>query len=137
MGVMQDLGTAVGSADWVAATCPLTAETRGIFDAPLFARFQPHASFINVARGGVAREADLIDALRGGRLECAYLDVFEVEPLPPDSALWDMPNVLLSPHCAGDTRGRHARISEMFLANLEHWVRGEPMDNQAPGPFVA
>jgi len=137
MGVLQDLGQAVGSADWVVAACPLTPETRGIFNAELFARFQPHASFINVARGAVAREADLIEALRGGRIESAYLDVFEVEPLPAESPLWDMPNVLLSPHSAGDTRGRHARIAEIFLSNLERWTRGEPMINQAPAAGAA
>lgn len=131
MGVIQDLEAAVGTADWVVATCPLTAQTRGIFNASLFARCQPHASFINVARGGVANEGDLIDALRTGRIEAAYLDVFEVEPLPKDSPLWDLPNVLLSPHSAGDTRGRHARIAEIFLSNLDRWVEDKPLANRA------
>jgi len=131
MGVMQDLGRAVQDADWVVAACPLTDATRGIFDAKLFARFQTHAAFINVARGGVAKEADLIDALQSGRIESAYLDVFEVEPLPMESPLWDMPNVLLSPHSAGDTRARHARIAEIFLSNLERWLRGADLINRA------
>lgn len=130
VGVLQDLGQAVESADWVVAACPLTAETKGIFNAELFARFQPHASFINVARGAVAQEPDLIEALRNRRIESAYLDVFEVEPLPADSPLWDLPNVLLSPHSAGDTRGRHARIAEIFLDNLERWASGEALINQ-------
>jgi phosphoglycerate dehydrogenase-like enzyme len=129
-GVLRDLGEAVQSADWVVAACPLTDETRGIFNAELLARFQPHASFINVARGAVACEPDLIEALRRRRIESAYLDVFAVEPLPEDSPLWDLPNVLLSPHSAGDTRGRHARIAEVFLDNLDRWACGKALVNR-------
>ncbi|AKQ55433.1 D-2-hydroxyacid dehydrogenase [Bordetella hinzii] len=129
MGTLDELGDAVATADWVVAACPLTPQTRGLFSDAVLRRFAPHASFINIARGGVVDEAALIDALRSGRMEAAYLDVFEVEPLPAASPLWELPNVLLSPHSAGDTRGRHARIAEIFLANLKRWLHGQALDN--------
>ncbi len=136
VGTMAQLDEAVATADWVIAACPLTPQTTGIFDRRVFARFQPHASFINIARGGVANEADLVEALSTGVVASAYLDVFEVEPLPQASPLWGMSNVLLSPHSAGDTRGRHARIAEIFLRNLDRWVGQEALENRAPGPFA-
>lgn len=129
-GSVADLPSALKDADWVVAACPLTDETRGMFNKDIFACFQPHASFINVARGAVAVESDLIEALRRGQIEGAYLDVFEVEPLPKESPLWAMDNVLISPHSAGDTRGRHIRVAEIFLDNLNNWVQRSPLLNR-------
>jgi phosphoglycerate dehydrogenase-like enzyme len=81
------------------------------------------AGLINVARGEVVVEKDLIEALQTGNLGSAYLDVFEHEPLSPSSALWSLPNVILTPHSAGFSSGNEARVSQMFLDNLATWVK--------------
>jgi phosphoglycerate dehydrogenase-like enzyme len=119
-------------ADWLVITCPLTAETRGLIDAAALARLPPTACVINVARGQIIDQSALIAALRGGALAGAYLDVFETEPLPPTSPLWDLPNVLLSPHDCGASTGNPLRASGLFLANLERWLRGEALVNELP-----
>jgi phosphoglycerate dehydrogenase-like enzyme len=111
-------------ADWLVIACPLTEETRGWIDAAALARLQPHARIINVARGPIVDEGALIEALRRGALAGAYLDVFAQEPLPARSPLWDLPNVLISPHDSGASTGNAFRASELFLQNLERWVRG-------------
>ena len=72
----------------------------------------------------------MIAALLNGRVAGAYLDVFAEEPLPVDSPLWDLPNVILSPHDSAASTGNSARVSELFLRNLEHWLRGEPLENE-------
>ncbi len=108
-------------ADWLVITCPLTAETRGMVDAGLLARLPRGARIINVARGEIIAESALIDALRSGRLAGAYLDVFEKEPLAPDSALWDLPCVLVSPHNAAAASGNEQRVNRIFLDNLAYW----------------
>jgi phosphoglycerate dehydrogenase-like enzyme len=117
-------------ADWLVLACPLTAETRGLIDAAALACLPPGACVINIARGQVIEEPALIDALRRGHVGGAYLDVFVEEPLPADSPLWDMPNVILSPHDAGAATGNAGRVSELFLRNLERWVRGEALENE-------
>lgn len=127
---MPALPEAVATADWVLAACPLTPETTHLFDQRVFERFKPGAGFINIARGGVVDEPRLVEALQSGRVASAYLDVFEVEPLPADSPLWTMPNVILSSHSAGDTTGRHARIADIFLDNLARWGAGEALRNE-------
>jgi phosphoglycerate dehydrogenase-like enzyme len=124
------LAEVLAHADWLVLACPLNAQTRGLIDAAALARLPAGACVINVARGQVIDEAALIDALRGGRLAGAYLDVFAEEPLPPDSPLWDMPHVIVSPHDAGASSGNAARVSELFLRNLGHWARGEPLQNE-------
>jgi len=88
------------------------------------------ARMINVARGEIVSEPALIDALNSGHLAGAYLDVFETEPLPPESPLWDMPNVLVTPHNAGAAAGNDERILEIFLDNLGRWHRGEALVNE-------
>ncbi len=132
----EDLPEVVHEADWVVATCPLTDETRGLFHRGIFSSFKPTASFINVARGGVANEADLIEALASGSLESAYLDVFEVEPLPVESPLWDMENVLMSAHSAGDTTGRHARLGTLFMDNLARYLADQPLINEVESSLL-
>ncbi|MDP9602920.1 UNVERIFIED_ORG: phosphoglycerate dehydrogenase-like enzyme [Variovorax paradoxus] len=85
---------------------------------------------MNVSRGEVVDEAALIDALHNGALSGAYLDVFAHEPLPAGSPLWDLPNVIVTPHTAGHSDGNEARVATMFLDNLRRWVRGEPLLNR-------
>lgn len=112
-------------ADFVALTCPLTQETQNIIDAGALARMKPSAVLVNVARGRCVDEAALIEALRQGRIEGAALDVTAEEPLPPSSPLWDMPNVLITPHTAGETRAYEERIVDYLIENLERLWRGE------------
>ena len=117
-------------ADWLVLACPLTNETRGLIDAAALARLPATAHVINVARGQIIDEVALIGALQNGRMAGAYLDVFAEEPLPANSPLWDLPNVIISPHDAAASTGNSERVSELFLRNLEHWLRGEPLENE-------
>ena len=116
--------------DWLVIACPLTPETRGLVDAGLIAALPRGARIINVARGEIVAEQALIAALRSGHLAGAYLDVFETEPLPPDSPLWDMPNVLVTPHNSAAAAGNDERVLAIFLDNLGRWYRGEPLVNE-------
>ena len=116
--------------DWLIIACPLTAETRGLVDAERIARLPKGARVINIARGEVVDEPALIAALGSGHLGGAYLDVFEKEPLPADSPLWDMPTVLVSPHNCSAAAGNDDRVYNMFLENLKRWARGEPLLNE-------
>jgi phosphoglycerate dehydrogenase-like enzyme len=115
---------------WLAIACPLTAETRRLIDAAMLARLPRGARVINVARGEIVDEAALIRALQEGHLAGAYLDVFEKEPLPPESPLWDLPNVIVTPHNCGASSGNDARILALFGANLERWLDGRPLRNE-------
>lgn len=115
---------------WLALACPLTADTRRLIDAAMLARLPQGACLINVARGEIVDEAALIAALRGGQLAGAYLDVFENEPLPADSPLWDLPNVIVTPHNCGASSGNDARVLELFVRNFERWIVGRPLVNE-------
>lgn len=117
-------------ADWLVLACPLTNETRGLIDAAALVRLPATAHVINVARGQIIDEPAVIAALQNGRLAGAYLDVFAEEPLPTASPLWDLPNVIISPHDSAASTGNSARVSELFLRNLEHWLRGDPLENE-------
>jgi phosphoglycerate dehydrogenase-like enzyme len=99
-------------------------------DAGLIARLPRGARIINVARGEIVAEQALIRALRSGHLAGAYLDVFETEPLPPESPLWDLPNVLITPHNSSAAAGNDERVLAIFLDNLVRWHRGEPLVNE-------
>ena len=116
-------------ADWLILCCPASPLTRGIANAQAFAAMPDGAHFINVARGEVAVEADVIAALRSGKLAGAYLDVFEKEPLDPASPLWDLPNVLVSPHTASHSLGQNEAIFEIFLENLARFRSGKALRN--------
>ena len=116
-------------ADWVVIACPLTQETRNLINADAFARMRKGARLVNIGRGEVVDEAAFIAAIRSGHLGGAALDTFRQEPLPADSPLWDLPNVILSPHNASASTGNEKRAAEMFIANFGHWLRGEPMFN--------
>ncbi|MDE0241557.1 MAG: D-2-hydroxyacid dehydrogenase [bacterium] len=113
-------------ADWLAVTANLTRETRGAIDAHRLALLPEGAHVINVARGRIIDESALIDALRSKRIAGAYLDVFEVEPLPAESPLWDMPDVIVTPRASWTAQGNFERARLIFLDNLETWLqRGE------------
>jgi len=116
--------------DWLVIACPLTPETRGLVDARMIAALPRGARIINVARGEIVVEPALIAALRSGHLAGAYLDVFETEPLPPESPLWDLPNVLITPHDSAAAAGNDERVLAIFLDNLGRWQRGEPLVNE-------
>jgi len=117
--------------DWLVIACPLTPETRNLIDTRRLALMKPGAGVANIARGEVIDEAALADALKARRLRHAYLDVFNTEPLPQESPLWDLPNVLISPHNAGASTGTYARGVEIFLRNLESYLQGQEMANRA------
>jgi phosphoglycerate dehydrogenase-like enzyme len=118
-------------ASWLAIACPLTDETRRLIDADALARLPDGAGVLNVGRGEIVEEPALVAELASGRLLGAYLDVFEVEPLPQDSPLWSLENVILTPHASSISNGSQARQAEIFLANLERFARGEPLAHVA------
>ncbi|MEF3113218.1 D-2-hydroxyacid dehydrogenase [Streptomyces chrestomyceticus] len=119
----------LGTADWVVCAAPLTEETRGMFDRAAFGRMRQRARFINVARGALVVEEDLVAALREWRIAAAALDVFEHEPLTSDSVLWDVPHLIVSPHMSGDTLGWRDALAEQFADNFDRWAAGEPLTN--------
>ncbi|WP_406139676.1 D-2-hydroxyacid dehydrogenase [Streptomyces sp. NBC_01089] len=116
-------------ADWVICAAPLTDATRGMFGAHAFAAMQPSAHFINVGRGALVVEGDLAEALGKRRPAGAALDVFAEEPLPPDSRLWDVPGLVISPHMSGDTVGWRDDLAEQFVELYDKWANGEPLPN--------
>jgi phosphoglycerate dehydrogenase-like enzyme len=124
------LAEALPGTDVLILCVPLTAETRGLIGAAELGLLPQGAVVVNVARGSVLDEAALVAALRGGRLAGAALDVFEVEPLPAESPLWDMDDVLVSPHSAGTVVDENARITEIFTDNLRRWLDGRPLRNR-------
>lgn len=126
---VEDLHDAVGWADFVVDTLPGTPATRHLFDRDTFAAMKPWVRFLNVGRGSTVDEEALVEALRSGTIAAAALDVFEDEPLPPDSPLWTMPNVVVSPHVAGDFAGWREAVVELFVENLERYLTGNPLRN--------
>lgn len=128
LGVDQ-LHAALADADHVLDALPLTAQTRGLFDADAFAAMLPRARFYNVGRGGTVDEPALVEALRTGTIAGAALDVFATEPLPAESPLWAMPNVIVSPHISGDAEGWEGRVVSVFVGNLRRFAEGVPLEN--------
>jgi len=116
--------------DWLVIACPLTEETRGLVSKDLLARLKPGAHVINIGRGEVVDEPALIDAVRSGHVAGAYLDVVSQEPLPPDSPLWDLPNVIISPHNSAAAAGNDARANGYFLENLRRMAKGDALVNE-------
>jgi len=123
------LHTMLHECDIVVAAVPLTAETREMFNAAAFQAMKRSAFFVNIARGDVCDEPALIDALQQKQLAGAALDVFQQEPLPATSPLWDMPNVLMSPHNSGVTPHYNERAATIFAANLRRYLAGQPLYN--------
>lgn len=124
-----DLASQVGWADDVVNATPLTAGTTGLFAAPVFAAMAEGAHFVNIGRGGSVVEADLLAALESRHLAAASLDVFEAEPLPADSPVWDAPGLVVSAHMSGDVLGWRAALGRQFVDNAERWLAGRPLLN--------
>ncbi len=116
-------------ADMVVIATPLTPHTRGMFGRAELALMKPDAYLINIARGEIVDEAALIDALREHRIAGAGLDVFAREPLPPDSPLWELPNVFVTPHISWSSPQVRPRTLDLFAANLRAFLHGQPLVN--------
>ena len=112
----------------LAICVPLTPETRNKFNRDAFRAMKDSAFLVNVTRGEVMVEDDLVEALTSGQIRGAALDVAPREPLPADSPLWSMPNVVMTPHTAGASQFRAARNIDRFVRNLKRLRRGEPLE---------
>jgi len=123
---LDDLLAAV---DFVVLCLPLNASTRGIIDAAKLGRMKPNALLVNVARGALVVTDDLVAALETGRLVGAVMDVTEPEPPPPQSRLWSMPNVIITPHVGGQSAWRIDNMTRLFCRNLRRWQRNLPLVN--------
>lgn len=126
----RSLEALLAESDIVSLNCPLTDQTRGMIDARALALMKPGALLVNVARGGVVVEADLVHALRTGRLGGAAVDVFDQEPPPGDHPLLAMPNVIATPHCASTAFENSRRGVAHWLSNILRVERGEPIPVQ-------
>ncbi|MCW7945992.1 2-hydroxyacid dehydrogenase [Streptomyces hygroscopicus] len=124
-----DLDRLLARADWVIAAAPLTEQTEGMFDTRRFGVMQPSARFVNVGRGQLVVEEALADALRKRWIAGAALDVFQQEPLTPDSPLWQVPGLLVSPHMSGDTVGWTDELAAQFIELYDRWEAGKPLLN--------
>jgi len=125
----EGFAEALAVADYVLDALPFTPDNAELFDAGAFAAMRPSARFINVGRGTTVDEPAMIEALRSGTIAGAALDVFVEEPLPADSPLWAMPQVIVSPHVSGDVEGWERAVVQVFTDNAARWVRGEPLVN--------
>ena len=117
------------AADVVVIACPYTPQTGKLIDARALGRMKKTAFLVNVARGRIVDEAALIQVLRDGGIAGAGLDVFEQEPLPAESPLWDTENVIITTHAAGASSYRHGRLVDFFCENLRRYLAGEPLLN--------
>jgi phosphoglycerate dehydrogenase-like enzyme len=120
---------ALGRTDVLVIACPLTEQTRGMIGSEQIAALGADAIVVNIGRGPVIDEVALIEALTDGRLAGACLDVFEHEPLPADSPLWELDNVLVSPHSASTVAEENAALTELFIENLGRHLDGLPLRN--------
>jgi phosphoglycerate dehydrogenase-like enzyme len=125
----EDLYEQLGHADFVVIAAPLTPQTEGLFNEKAFKAMKNTARLINIGRGPIVKTDDLIAALESGEIAGAGLDVFEEEPLPADHPLWDMENVIMTAHMAGDFIGWKRALTDQFLENLGRWDRGEDLFN--------
>ncbi len=124
----EDLPELLPRADAVVLSVPHTPATDGMIGRDAFDRMKPGVVFVNIARGAVVDEAALVDALASGQVGFAALDVAAVEPLPATSPLWDMENVLISPHSASTAPSENGKITDIFCRNLAAWRAGRPQD---------
>ncbi|MFD4258355.1 D-2-hydroxyacid dehydrogenase [Streptomyces sp. NPDC058534] len=124
-----ELDRLLARADWVIAAAPLTDDTRGMFDARRFGMMQPSARFVNVGRGQLVVADDLAEALTRRWIAGAALDVLSREPLAPESPLWRVPDLIISPHMSGDTVGWRDELGAQFVDLFESWAAGRPLAN--------
>ncbi|TVP47290.1 MAG: D-2-hydroxyacid dehydrogenase [Gemmatimonadales bacterium] len=130
-GMGEDgLGVLLDQSDALVITAPETPETRGLLSRERLERLRPGAVIVNVARGSIVDEEALVEGLLDGRIRGAGLDVFQTEPLPPESPLWACPGVLLSPHVSGVSRGFWRREVDLILENMSRWRAGERLRNE-------
>ncbi len=125
----EALNAMLKECDFVVISPPLTAETHQMISTEQFAAMKPGAFLVNVSRGPVVDTNALIEAARSGRLGGAVLDVFEEEPLPADSPLWDAPNVLITPHIAGVSKRSMDALVDLFVANISRYLKGQELYN--------
>jgi phosphoglycerate dehydrogenase-like enzyme len=124
---IDELPELLPMADWLIVVVPLTPESRGLVGAPELASLPAGAYVANIGRGPTVVEPALVEALRSGHLAGAVLDVFEQEPLPTTSPLWDLPNVIVSPHIGGDEGDTAAAFGRAFRENLQRYLAGDPL----------
>ena len=124
-----DLDTLLTESDFVVVTAPRTPTTEGVFGRDAFARMKASAYFICISRGGIADDEALLEALRTGEIAGAGLDAHGVEPLPPDSPFWSLPNVVVTPHNGATSRGTRRRGQEIVAENVRRFVAGETLHN--------
>jgi D-2-hydroxyacid dehydrogenase (NADP+) len=129
---LSELGAVVADHDVIVIALPHNADTDGLISRELIAQMDDSTLFVNVARGALVDQRALTDALTGGRLAGAGLDVFDVEPLPDDDPLWDLPNVLITPHNSGSSHGSPLNVIEIFFENLGLYLAGERMRHELP-----
>jgi phosphoglycerate dehydrogenase-like enzyme len=127
---VTELANALPQADFVLLAAPETPESRRMIGEPELARMKPSAYLINVARGTIIDEPALIEALRRRAIAGAALDVTEKEPLPPESPLWKLDNVFITPHVSAASENLWERQAELLLENLERWFSGRELLNQ-------
>jgi phosphoglycerate dehydrogenase-like enzyme len=120
----------LGMCDIVTVCCPLTPETRGLFNDAAFAAMKPGSYLVNVTRGPIVDADAVVKALKSGHLGGAGLDVTPIEPLPEDHELWTFPNVMITPHTAGASQYRAGRNVRRFVTNLKHYRDGSPLEGQ-------
>jgi D-2-hydroxyacid dehydrogenase (NADP+) len=133
----NELDSVLPDADWLVLACPLTEQTRHLIDGRRLKLMRQEARIVNVARGEVIDEAALIEALRNQAVAGAYLDVFEKEPLPPESPLWDLPGVLISAHSAGNSTGHQRGVINQFTENLIRFANKSALHNEWQGAAAA
>jgi phosphoglycerate dehydrogenase-like enzyme len=125
----QAVASMASLCDFLVIAAPLTPETRGMIDRQVFAALRPTAFLVDLSRGGLVDHAALIEALQEKRLAGAMLDVYPAEPLPESSPLWEMPNVLLSPHIAGASGDYFEGATDLFAENLRRYLSDQPLLN--------
>lgn len=128
VGTMADLESYLPEADIIVLACPLNDETRGFVDGTFFRAIKENAILVNIARGGLIEDAELLKALDNGRLETAILDVFHTEPLPEEDFLWSHPQVRLTSHTSFNGSGVNDRWDQLFLSNIVLFAQGEPLE---------
>lgn len=128
---VEGLGAAVAKADCIYVSAPLTPDTRNLVSRAVLDQAKPGAGLVNIGRAGVVDYAALRDALVAGALSGAILDVFDPEPLPPDSPLWSTPNLVIMPHCSSDDRDRYIPLTfDLAFENLARLTAGRKLKNR-------